>query len=165
MSATATKSVKKSATLASMAASAKSEPAAGSAVAAPALPVQEAFNWDSLPPARVVVYTRNESVAVDRETSTPSFIKNKVMEAYQATVGVYTDAVTGRTSPAGELVWFWQECGTPERAVEFMNLARKYAAFKGFTLRSKANDNKPSEAAFVVKEKESRPKKPVAKTA
>jgi hypothetical protein len=90
--------------------------------ATPAVPT----DWDALPSAEIAVYTRN-APAKNLEETTPGAIKTRVLQAYQG------------TKLKGETVFFVQQCGTPEKAAEFLKLARRYATFKGYTLRGKEN--------------------------
>jgi hypothetical protein len=127
--ATATKSKGTSATLASMV-----KPAAAVAAAAVA---PEPFDWDSLPEATVAVYTRNTVARKDLEESTPAFIKRQVVSGFDKTARA---GLTSRGLP--KPVFMTLDCGSAEKAEEFVKLARAYAGFKDYTLRGKANPDK-----------------------
>lgn len=114
------------------------------AAAAPAaVSASPEFDWDSLPAVEVAVYSRS-APSRDLEALTPAAVKNRVTSGFEA------------TAKAGKPTWFVQECGTAERAEEFLKLARRYATFRGYTLRGKANPNALSEIRYTVKVREAR---------
>jgi hypothetical protein len=161
MTAPTNKSRKGSATLASMAAPASSapeavfsSPAAPAAVAAvaPVAPI----NWDAFAAPTVAVYTRNEPVTVDREASTPLFIKNAVAFAYEEHMKAGDD----------KPVWVTLPLDSSETVEVFIKLAKLYAKFKGYTLRGTENPKVKAQARYMVKPKELRKKVvPTADTA
>jgi hypothetical protein len=146
----------------------KSVPAA--APAAPAAP----FDWDSLPAAEVATYSRASATTVDREASTPGFIKAAVIRAYEQTEAVIKLAAAKGNKTTPQPVYMVQECGSPERAEEFFKLASLYGKFKGYTVRGAANPVKVAvdktvdptgfvpgrcKVRFAVKPRENRVKK------
>ena len=107
-----------------------------------------AVDWDNLPAATVATYTRSAS-QVDREQTTPAPIKIRVKSAFEA------------SAKASEPVWFVQQCGTVERAEEFVKLARLYARFIDVTFRVGTNAT-PGEVRYSVRVKETRKPKAAA---
>jgi hypothetical protein len=122
-----------------------------------------ALDWSALPPADIVQYVRTSPRAIDREASTPTVIKERVTKGFEA------------TAKKGAPVYYTQACGDNAHAEEFLNLARKYATFREYTLRGKvltdpevktliANGVLPgttrmgSVVSFAVKPKETRRK-------
>ncbi len=141
------------ATLASMA------PATAPTTAPAPAPVVEkkVLDWSQeFEPVKVKVYTRNESASIDYEAETPAFIKERVTSAYAKTMEA---VAAGNTRP----VWVDQPFAEEAYVLEFDRLARRYAAFKGWTYRCPTEKNRPSKkvATFAVKPKETRTKKPV----
>lgn len=127
------------------------EPTTDTPVAEKVSETPASVNWDDLPVAEVATYVRSTPVKADPEETTPSAIKSRVTAAFEASL------------KKGESVYFWQECGTAERAAEFLKLARKYAAHKGMTLRTKsakAETEEATRAVYAVVTKETRTRKP-----
>jgi hypothetical protein len=151
---TTTKSRKAgSATLASMVPATPVAPetasAAVSAVAAPAPTAPPAIDWDSIDATpTIAVYTRNEPATIDREASTPLFIKNSVAFAYEAHMNA------GNDKP----VWVTLSLPNAEAIEQFMKLARLYSKFKGYTIRGGENPKVSGEVRYMVKPKELRTK-------
>jgi hypothetical protein len=108
---------------------------------APAEPTT--FTWD-LPPAEVAEYTRTPTT-VDYEALTPAPIKSRVKAAFRAR--------------EAEPAWFVQECGTKERAEEFLRLARRYAKSLDYTLRGGINPRQATQVRYSVRPFEARPRK------
>lgn len=141
------------------------------APAAPATPAVTAFDWSTVAAPTVAVYARNTPVRKNLEESTPQFIKDCVTGGFTTTSKNLDNK--GRPVPT----WMTLKLDTPERAGEFLKLAKRYATFKDFTLRGEANPahvyvknpegDEPEQVAgagyvrFCVKTREVR--KPVAK--
>jgi len=130
-------------------------------VSAAGVATDGAFDWDTLPAAEVAVYSR-APIRVDLDATTPAFIKDRVSFAFAKT---QAEGVDSKGRPKAKQVI--QNCGTPERAEEFLKLARKYATFKDYTLRGDANPVKIATGdgtfisgagivSFAVKPKETR---------
>lgn len=147
----------KGATLASMAKAADKAAETPAETKAPA-PV---MNWEQdFQDVRVVVYTRNERATKDLEKETPAFVKTRVNDAYTASL---ESAAKGEKSP----VWLHQPLPSAEYVAEFIKLARRYAAFKGYTLRTPAKRGASEDltlAVFAVKPKEERKRAPKSET-
>ena len=121
-----------SATLASMVKTA-SEKTPEPATVAASTPAPAPFDWSTVAAPTVAVYSRNTTVSKSVETSTPEFIKNCVKGAFEKT----SKNLDGKGKPS--LVWLTLKLDTPERAEEFVKLAKKYAAFCDYTMRGMAN--------------------------
>lgn len=105
-------------------------------VAVPAPVVEEkkpvaaatSFDWDNLPEAAVVTYVRTRgTAAVDREATTPTFIKSRVASAYAAT----SKAADKKPVP------FAQMMVSDDQGESFLKAGKLYATFKGYTMRGK----------------------------
>ena len=108
------------------------------------------IDWDSFTASPTIsVYTRNEAVSVDRELTTPAFIKNSVTFAYEA----HQNAEESKRP-----VWVTLPLGNEGNIEAFMKLARLYCRYKGYTIRGGANPKVTGEARFMVKPKELRTK-------
>jgi hypothetical protein len=122
------------------------------------------FSWDSLPAPKIAVYSRGIP-RKDLEEITPTFIKSCVATAYEATTKAPRDS-KDREVP----VYLVQQCPTPKRAEEFVQLCRKYANFKELTFRGGVNPARKTEVRFAIKSKETRKRvtksaEPVAESA
>lgn len=117
----------------------------------------QTFNWDSLPAAEVPEYTRSAALPKNVEETTPTAIKDKLLEslkAYVPAVPAHTDAKGKHVAGVGvKLSWRTQECGTEERAKEFQKLAKRYALGHDprFTLRSAIVASDVTNADTVVR--------------
>ena len=142
----------KSATLASMVPATPVAPetasAAVSATAAPETAPKAPINWDAFAAPTIAVYTRNEPATIDREATTPLFIKNAVAFAYEEHMNAGDD----------KPVWVTLSLDSSETVEDFMKLARLYAKFKGYTIRGGENPKVKAQARFMVKPKELRTK-------
>jgi hypothetical protein len=106
----------------------------------------EAFNWDTLPAATQVEYSRNEA-GVSRETveaTTPDVIKTRLADSYKSYVETYNsdeweDDVSDayKRTKANESAFREQSFPTTVMAEHFVKLARRYATSQGWTLRGK----------------------------
>lgn len=89
-----------------------------------------AIDWDdlaaSVPDATVVKYTRTTG-QVDRETSTPEFVKGRVTAAYALT------AAASNGKPVSQ----FQILPTVAAAEAFLKLGKLYASFSSMTMRGK----------------------------
>jgi len=145
---------RKSATLASMVPATPVAPETASAAVAgtvaPAADAKAAINWDAFAAPTIAVYTRNEPVTIDREASTPAFIKNAVNYGFEA----YQNAEE-KDKPRQ---WVVLPLDSSETVEQFMKLARLYAKFKGYTLRGGENPKVKAQARFLVKPLELRKK-------
>ncbi len=153
------KSKSTSATIASMAAKPADAPAQTPAEAPAQTPAETpsatvAIDWASFPAAEIAVYTRNSAATVDREATTPEFIKAQVKAAFAA-----TEAAGNPKSP----VWLVIPFGSAAVEEEFLKVGKRYASFLGYTMRGVPNTKNVGEARFCVKPKEHRAKnKPAA---
>lgn len=108
-----------------------------------------AFDWSTMPAPEVVVY--HKAVAkTDVEGTTPEQIKAWVRDGFEKT------AVKG--SPVYTAVVF----PSPEMAAEAVKLAKRYATFKGYTLRGGVDKAEPVRVSIAVKPKETRTRKAAA---
>lgn len=130
------------------------------------------FSWDDLPELETVEYTRGAIVShVDVEADTPELIKAKVKASYAA----YQEAVEkadGSTFDKERKLWVTdnqrenmlarmaagrrQQCGTEERAAEFLRLAKRYGSHSGMTVRGDVDPKNKTVAVFYAKPRETR---------
>jgi len=123
-------------------------PVDSAAVATPVVEESEPeFDWSTVEAPTVSVYTR--VAAKNVEETTPERIKAWVSGAFE------------ETAKKGEPVYFTLNLDTPERVLEFLKLAKRYAAFKGYTMRGGANAQIPTQVRYAVKVREVRKAKPV----
>lgn len=74
------------------------------------------------------------SARVDREATTPPRVKSDLQKSFN---GFKPKTVDGEIIPnKGEALWLTQKFPTAVMATQYLDFARKYAAFKDWTLRS-----------------------------
>lgn len=136
--------------------------------------VKPAFSWDALPEPEVIDYSRGESITPrDLESSTPEPVKARVIashtvyvETYNkgaASVGengvpVFADEASEKKAgiAATRAASRRQKMPTEETAGQFLKLAKKYAAFKGWTLRGGIDPRDKTVVAYRVGPRETR---------
>lgn len=147
--------------------------AAPAATPAPA-PAPAAFDWEILPEAEVVEYIRASAPRIDVEKETPAPIKARIDASYaaydEAYKAVYSDEAVAAcksddekatlerkaTEAANKSASRTQRFGNPDQAKEFVKLARRYAKFKGWTLKGDVLRNDPKTVGFRAKYPETR---------
>lgn len=140
--------VTKGATLASMAPK-KTASAAAPVADKPAVTNASVIDWSGFGDAEVAAYTRNASrTAVDREATTPEFIKRQVTLAFEKTA-----------HNKGKGVWMTLNLGTRENVESFLKAGKLYARFREFTMRGEPRKDQSNEVRFMVKPKEARARK------
>lgn len=121
----------------------------------PAAPAVDApLSWDNIGPGRKAEYTRSN--VADREATTPDVIKQHTQQAYFRYVAVAPVGIDHKPlirSKALDASRWEIELPSEKHAEEWMKLMRKYAAFKGWTVRG-GSDGKT--VRFAVKPGESR---------
>lgn len=128
-------------------------------VVAPAASVTPAeMSWD-LPEPEAAEYTRVNRPGAGRpskdwEATTPAAVKHAVNLSWQK-------RAMGKIGKEEREIgaYLKQSCGTPERAEQFIKLARGYAKSKGLTIRGGADG---SDVRFEVREFVARPRKVAA---
>lgn len=116
-------------------------------VTPPATPaVRPTFNWATMPAPEVVVY--HKAVAkTDVEGTTPEEIKSWVKDGFD------------KTALAGKPVYTAVVFPSVEMAAEAVKLAKRYATFKGYTLRGGIDKAEPARVSIAVKVRETRTRK------
>ncbi len=129
---------------------AKSAPAKSAPAKSAAQTTAETFDWATLPAAVTPEYTREFHRNPDVVANTPQAIKDRVNESYAA----YKPAGHDPASPRKVVTsWRSQECGTKERAAEFIKLARKFAEHSDprMTIRATIDEAKPTVVRYMAK--------------
>lgn len=110
-----------------------------------------AFSWDDLPETQTAEYVRGP-VRIDVETEIPAVIRAKVLESLKE----YVAAPDGQKNAT--LGWKVQECGSSERAAEFLRLAQRYGKYREerLTVRGAVMAKYPTKVRFCAKPAETR---------
>jgi hypothetical protein len=117
------------------------------------------FGWDDLPDVKVPEYTRNVGTTrIDVETEIPAVIRARLKESFEA----YRAADPNKPNDHGTTAWREQDCGTPERAAEFIRLAQRYGKYRlpePWTIRAAVVPNNERLVRFAAKPYEARMRK------
>lgn len=130
------------------------------------LPVKEeskppvSFDWNDLPDLLPQEYTRATiSPRVDIEAETPKVVQERLWQSYDKYVKAEEEAIEHKkdlaSKPVKDALSYAAtsilECGTNERAEEFVRIARRYIKFLGNkTFRGAVDVKNPTRVVFRV---------------